>query len=170
MALAVASQLQAFSAPANLVIYPTLVELAHTNDWDMFVRLIKKSTKYVLVLLTACAYGVLFALPPVILLWKKEFYEALPAVQVMLAAFIFEGAAFWLRPAAMALGKPVISTETNFIRVVVLVAGSCLLVPRCGSYGFVAQAWVLLAYVVISLGWAIMRLRGAVRRAAAAGV
>ena len=89
------------------------------------------------------------------LLWKREFCAALPAVPIMLTAFIVQGAAFWIGPASMSLGKPSIPMQANLLRVIVLVIGSFWLVR---PFGYVYQAWTFFGMVVVSTAWALARI------------
>jgi len=161
IARSVAGQLQGIYYPAHVAVYPTLAELAAKRDWQRFVKVLRTSTAYVLLVLTAFAFAALHVLPPLILIWKKQFYASLPAVPIMLTAFIIQGAAYWIGPASLSLGKPAIPMQANFIRVVVLVTGSFLLVR---TYGYVYMAWTFLGMVAISTVWAVVRLALELRR------
>jgi O-antigen/teichoic acid export membrane protein len=89
----------------------------------------------------------LFAPPILALTVKRDFLPALPAVGVLLAAFVVANVTIWTRPVTLAIGRPGMSTWANGIQSAVLVAAAVILVPRLS---FVGSAWAYFVGTLVS--------------------
>ncbi|MEW6359773.1 MAG: oligosaccharide flippase family protein [Planctomycetota bacterium] len=116
-------------------IFQSFAELWAKRERKMFLHLIRRISGLLAALLVAAGILLLIAAPIFIRIWKVEYLKAMPVLYWFVAASILDGICCWIRPAALAVGKPWISTVVNFVRMVLLLGVGLILVPRVGHVG-----------------------------------
>ena len=153
--------LQSATGALGQVSFPRLAETWARNDRRAFGRLIGKVTLYAGAIAVPLAIAVALFAPMGIHIIDtlKEFKgsasdtplvsEVMPLVYVMLPGSVVICLTLWLRPAALAMGKPVLSTCFNTLIAAIAVGGTWTLVR---AYGAIGAAWAYSIMWTVGLG------------------
>lgn len=151
LGLGIGGMLSVVPSAVGFVVFPSFAELWAKGERKMLLRVISKLSKLLALGLTVGGILNVAAAPPFIHVWKPAFMPAMPVVYWLVAATVVDGICCWIRPAALSLGEPWISTLVNFVRMVALVGLGVLLVPTMGFVG-IGVATLALSVSSIALG------------------
>ncbi len=143
IAMSYANLLGVAAAPLGYVVFPTMSRMHAMGDPAQIRRLVRRITAAMAAYSIPVA-GAMALLAPWLLAItvKRDFLPAVPAVHVLLAAFVIANVTIWTRPVTLAIGRPGMSTWANGIQAIFIVAAAVVLVPR---YSFVGSAWAFSA-------------------------
>jgi O-antigen/teichoic acid export membrane protein len=82
-------------------------------------------------------------------IYRPEFLPAFPVLLILLVGFGLANILFWNRPLLLALGKAEIPLRVGFWGMLIKVALAFVLLPAAG---YLAEAWLLSAYFVVTVG------------------
>ena len=164
IACTVVAILQSATLALGKVSFPRLSELWARNDFRAFRRLLGKITLYAGII--AIALGIIIALFAPLGFEAIDALRALksrltdgevpvpvgpvatPLVYIMLPGSLVICLTLWLRPASLAMGKPVLSTVFNTLIGAIAVVGTWLLARRYGATG---AAWAYSMMWIVGL-------------------
>jgi O-antigen/teichoic acid export membrane protein len=139
--------------PINPFIQPTFLEIitqAAKRQWDRLKDLLRKTTRisggWTLAVSAVLAALGWWLIP---LAYGQEFAPSNGAALILLIGFGLANTLYWNRPLLLALDRPVFPLMVSLGAMVLKVGLSLWLVPR---YGFLLQAGLLSAYLVITVG------------------
>jgi len=139
--------------PINPFIEPTFLEIttqAAKREWEKLKELLRKTSLIAgtwtvgvgSVLLLTGWWLIPFA-------YGEEFSPSTPAALILLVGFGLANILYWNRPLLLALKKPVYPLVVSAIAMVVKLGLMVWLVPR---FGYLMQAVLLSAYLVVTVG------------------
>ena len=162
LASAVVSLMQSATQALGQVSFPNLSEHWARDHFGKFKRLIGKvtlaaaavavPTAIVLALVTPLGLDAINYLKAVIKgpsVGKVAIHDLVPLVYVMLPGSLVICLTLWLRPASLAMGRPVLSTIFNTLIGAIAVVGTWLLAKRYGAAG---AAWTYTIMWSVGLG------------------
>ena len=100
-------------------------------------------------------------------LYRPEYLPAYPILLVLMVGFGAANILFWNRPLLLAQGLASYALRVSFVGMVLKIALVFLLLPRAG---YLAEAWILSGYFILTVGWMVWRGLDGLRRAEAARV
>jgi len=156
LALAVMNVIVMPVTPLISTTFPEISAAVARGDWGKLRSMLKRTSTLAFAFTAAFALGfVLFGR------WFFGFYgggqylPAYPAILILLAGYGVANVFFWNRPLMLALGRP---NEPLWISGVAGVIKTVLMFVLVRPFGYLAQAALLSAYFVISIG--ALTLRG----------
>jgi len=151
--------------PLDPLINPTYAEIIHTvalKQWDATRQLLRRvsliSASVVFSMSAVLALTGWFVIP---LFLKADAAPAYPALLILLIGYGFACIFQWNRPLLLALGKPGYPVLVALITGLAELALIAWLVPH---FGYLALAWILSAYFVVSIGIIVWRGLTEIRR------
>jgi O-antigen/teichoic acid export membrane protein len=152
-----ASKLGFFAGPVGAVLFPKLTQHAVEGNWKRFRADILKVAKWMTLITLPILLLMLAGTPVLFAFVHEDWRPILPAILWVLGASLLTNLTCYVRPAIMAVGRPLISVWTNLLMLAVLSGGAVLLAPRTQHVG-VAQAWFLTHLVGVAWGaWLVDR-------------
>lgn len=140
--------------------YPEITRAVAKLNWKRLRRLLKRVTLIAGAWTGAVAIGLLFFGQAVLFqnwnifghtvhIYRPEFLPAFPVLLILLVGFGLANILFWNRPLLLALGKAGIPLRVGFWGMLIKVALAFVLLPAAG---YLAEAWLLSAYFVLTVG------------------
>jgi len=156
--------------PINPFIATTFPEISRTvaeKKWDVLQTLLRR-TAWIAFAWTMSAVAGLVLLGQPFLSWLKSgaYLPSYPAILILVAGYGFANVFFWNRPLMLAFGKPNFPLLVTFLVGIVKTVLMFILVPR---FGFLAQAWLLSGYFILSVGIIVWRCQREINRAKRGG-
>jgi O-antigen/teichoic acid export membrane protein len=152
--------------PVTALISTTFPEISKSvavRHWAALRRLLRRTTILSAAYTLAWGAGIALVGPVGLALFKHgEYLPALPAVLILLLGYGMANIFFWNRPLLLAFSKP------NYPLVVTAAVGllkTVLMFILVAPFGYLAQAWLLSAYFVISVGLIVWRGLGQLKQA-----
>lgn len=144
--------------PIEPFIWPTYVELVetiHHAQWDITRRLLRR-VSLIAAAWTLGAGGVLAVIGGWLIpfVYGAPSAPAYPATLILLVGFGYAYIFHWSRTLMLALGKPAYTLIASALIGVVQVTLVLIYVPR---YGYLAMAWLLTAYFIVSTSVIVWR-------------
>ncbi len=148
---------------------PEINQAVARKEWNALGRLLRRTSTMAFGWTAAAAVGAALIGYPVLSLIKNGAYlPALPVLLILLIGYSAANALFWNRPLILALNRPNLPLRVTLITGAVRLALMFWLVPLWGAP---AQAGLMSAYLVSSIGWVAWRgvreMRAHARQAAA---
>jgi len=148
IAMSYANLLGFVAAPLGYVVFPTMSRMHALGDPAQIRRLVRRITAAMTAYSLPAAAAMAWVAPSLLALTvKRDFLPALPAVYVLLGAFIVANVTIWTRPVTLAIGRPGLSTWANGLQSAVMVATAVVLVPWIS---FVGSAWATLLGTLVA--------------------
>ena len=148
IAMSYSNLLGVAAAPLGYVIFPTMSRMHALGDPAQIRRLVRRITAAMTAYSLPAAAAMAWVAPSLLALTvKRDFLPALPAVYVLLGAFIVANVTIWTRPVTLAIGRPGLSTWANGLQSAVMVATAVVLVPWIS---FVGSAWATLLGTLVA--------------------
>jgi len=133
--------------PLYEAIYPELVKFASSNAIKDFKKMIKSTTKsLVLIIVPLTIILIVFAEPIIRLVFGGEYLPATNALRILAVAVLIVRFTFWINPALLAMGRPGLRTILGSISTVFYLVLMLFLVP---PYSYMGAAFAFLGYAVI---------------------
>ncbi|NOZ20038.1 MAG: oligosaccharide flippase family protein [Planctomycetes bacterium] len=151
LGLQLSGMLTIVPSAVGFAAFSSFAELWAKREKKMLLHVIRRLVGLLTVLLVTAGILLLIVAPIFIKIWKSEYLRAMPVLYFLVAAAVVDGVCCWIRPAALAIGKPWISTLVNFVRMVVLLGLGIVLVKWIGHVG-IGIATLALSVSSISLG------------------
>lgn len=151
--------------PFITTTFPEISRSVARRDWHLLRNMLKRTTLISASWTAACVAGLLL-LGGWVFGWFKggEYLPSLPIIFVLLAGYGTANIFFWNRPLLLAFGKP------NYPLVVTALVGlakTALMFVLVRPFGYLAQAGLLSAYFMVSVGLIVLRGLRELRRAEA---
>jgi O-antigen/teichoic acid export membrane protein len=158
--------------------YPEITRAFASKQWQRLKDLLRRVTVISGGWTIAVALGLLLLGRPVLFstwtlfgrsfhIYKPEFLPALPLLLILLVGYGAANILFWNRPLLLAQGLAGYALKVSFWVMAAKIVLIFLLLPRAG---YLAEAWILSAYFVVSVGLMVWRgLRGVSQSEAAHG-
>ncbi|MBT7990274.1 MAG: oligosaccharide flippase family protein, partial [Anaerolineae bacterium] len=144
--------------PINPFIATTFPEIARAvgeKAWDKLRTLLKRVTALSAAWTFAVSIFLLFAGEWLItLFYGAEYAPATPAALILLLGFGTANILYWNRPLLLSLGLPTYPLKVMVVTGLAKIGLSFLLVPR---FGYIAQAALMSAYFVVSVGMIVWK-------------
>ncbi len=138
--------------PLYEAIYPELVKFTSSNAIKDFKKMIKSTTKsLVLIIVPLTAIIIIFAEPIVRLVFGTEYVPATNALRILAVAVLIVRFTFWINPALLAMGRPGLRTILGVITTTLYLILMLLLVP---PYSYFGAAFAFLGYALLRSGLA----------------
>jgi O-antigen/teichoic acid export membrane protein len=148
--------------PLYEAIYPELVKFASSNAIKDFKRMIKSTTKsLVLIIIPLTVIIIIFAEPIISIVFGKDYVPATNALRILAAAVLIVRFTFWINPALLSMGRPGLRTILGVISTSVYLALMFLLVPE---YSYIGAAFAFLGYSVVRSSLAFKFFRDALKK------
>ena len=151
--------------PINPFIATTFPEIARAvgeNAWDTLRKLLKRLTAISAAWTISVGIFLLIAGDWLItLFYGAEYAPATPAALILLIGFGMANILYWNRPLLLSLGMPTYPLKAMAFAGVAKIGLSFLLVPR---YGYIAQAALMSAFFVVSVGLIVWKGLTEIRR------
>jgi len=154
-ALAVMNILLMPVTPFISTTFPEISRAVARRDWKPLRRLLSRTSMLALAWTLLSALGMaLFGRP--LLGWLKggAYLPALPAVFILLLGYGAANVLFWNRPLMLSFGRP---NEPLSITALVGTLKTALMFVLVRPLGFLAQAGLMSAYLLTSVGWIALR-------------
>jgi O-antigen/teichoic acid export membrane protein len=153
--------------PINPFIATTFPEISRAvgeKAWDKLKTLLKRLTTISAAwTLSVSLFLLFFGEWLISLFYGAEYAPATPAALVLLIGFGTANILYWNRPLLLSLGLPTYPLKVMVFAGVVKTGLSFLLVPR---FGYIAQAALMSAYFVISVGMIVWKGMSEIKRRA----
>ncbi len=148
--------------PLYEAIYPELVKFAISNAIKDFKRMIKSTTKsLVLILIPLTVIIIIFAEPIISIVFGKDYVPATNALRILAAAVLIVRFTFWINPALLSMGRPGLRTILGVISTSIYLILMFLLVPE---YSYIGAAFAFLGYSVVRSSLAFKFFRDALKK------
>lgn len=148
--------------PLYEAIYPELVKFASSNAIKDFKRMIKSTTKsLVLIIIPLTVIIIIFAEPIISIVFGKDYVPATNALRILAAAVLIVRFTFWINPALLSMGRPGLRTILGVISTSIYLALMFLLVPE---YSYIGAAFAFLGYSVVRSSLAFKFFRDALKK------
>lgn len=152
IASTVASLANKIVDPLYEAIYPELVKFTSSNAIKDFKKMIKSTTKsLVLIIVPLTAVIIIFAEPILRLIFGAEYVPATNALRILAVAVLIVRFTFWINPALLAMGRPGLRTILGVITTVAYLVLMLILVP---PYSYLGAAFAFLGYAALRSGLA----------------
>ena len=133
--------------PFYEAIYPELVKFASSNAIKDFKKMIKSTTKsLVLIIIPLTAIIIIFAEPIIRLIFGTEYVPATNALRILAVAVLVVRFTFWINPALLAMGRPGLRTILGSITTALYLILMLILVP---PYSYLGAAFAFLGYALL---------------------
>ena len=134
---------------------PEVNRLVATRAWGPLRKLLRRTSILALAWTGVCTAGIA-TLGYFLLGYLKQgaYLPAFPAILILLAGYGVANVAFWNRPLLLAFGLPLYPMN---VTAVVGVVKTALMFILVGPLGFLAEASLLSAYLVVSVGLIVRR-------------
>jgi O-antigen/teichoic acid export membrane protein len=134
---------------------PEVNRLVATRAWGPLRKLLRRTSIMALAWTGACTVGIA-TLGYFLLGFLKQgaYLPAFPAILILLAGYGVANVAFWNRPLLLAFGLPLYPMN---VTAAVGVVKTALMFVLVGPLGFLAEASLLSAYLVVSVGLIVRR-------------
>lgn len=147
--------------PLYEAIYPELVKFTSSNAIKDFKKMIKSTTKsLVLIIVPLTAVIIIFAELIIRLVFGTEYVPATNALRILAVAVLIVRFTFWINPALLAMGRPGLRTILGVITTVAYLVLMLILVP---PYSYVGAAFAFLGYALLRSGLAFKFFNDALR-------
>jgi len=161
IASSVASIMNKVVDPLYEAIYPELVKFTSSNALKDFRRMIKRTTRsLLLIIIPAAIIIIIFAEPIISLVFGKDYVPATNALRILAAAVLILKLTFWINPALLSMGRPGLRTVLGVISTLIYLILMLVLVPE---YSFIGAAFAFLGYSIVRSGLAYKFFRDALR-------
>jgi len=148
--------------PLYEAIYPELVKFATSNAIKDFKRMIKSTTKsLVLIIIPLTVIIIIFAEPIISIVFGKDYVPATNALRILAAAVLIVRFTFWINPALLSMGRPGLRTILGVISTSIYLALMFLLVPE---YSYIGAAFAFLGYSIVRSSLAFKFFRDALKK------
>ena len=152
IASSVASIMNKVVDPLYEAIYPELVKFTTSNAYKDFKKMIKSSTKaLVLIIIPAAVIMIIFAEPIIKIAFGSDYLPATNALRIMAAAVLILKLTFWINPALLSMNRPGLRTILGLIATVFYLILMFVLSP---TYSYIGAAFAFLGYAIIRSGLA----------------
>ncbi|MEJ5201210.1 MAG: oligosaccharide flippase family protein [Anaerolineales bacterium] len=156
--------------PINPFIATTFPEISRSvaeKKWSVLQTLLKRTSWIAFIWTMSVVVGLMLLGQP-FLIWLKggAYLPSYPAILILVAGYGFANIFFWNRPLLLAFGRPNFPLLVTFLVGVVKTALMYILVPR---FGFLAQAWLLSGYFILSVGIIVWRCQREISQAKLGG-
>jgi len=149
----------------NIILMPVTAMVNSTSPeinrsvakraWQPLRQMLSRTTIIAGIWTVGCVAGVLLFGPLVLSYLKQGAYlPAYPAILILLVGYGIANTFFWNRPLLLAFGKSIYPLQVNSLAGVVKTSLMFVLVP---TYGFLAQAVLLSAYLAVTVGALVQR-------------
>lgn len=142
--------------------FPEISRSVAARSYDKLRRLLRQVTAISGGFTGLVGLGILILGPWLVLLYGPEYGPAYPALAALLVGYGFANIFFWNRPLLISFGLPGYALRVMFWTALAKVALTLLIVPR---WGYVAQAALLSAYFLVSIGLVLWRGLSELRKA-----
>ncbi|MFA9409306.1 MAG: oligosaccharide flippase family protein, partial [Candidatus Dadabacteria bacterium] len=133
--------------PLYEAIYPELVKFTSSNAIKDFKKMIKSTTKsLVLIIVPLTIILLVFAEPIIRLVFGGEYLPATNALRILAVAVLIVRFTFWINPALLAMGRPGLRTILGSISTVFYLVLLLFLVP---PYSYMGAAFAFLGYAIL---------------------
>ncbi len=137
-------------APVGTVLYPTLTAAFAKDDVGRVRHLVRQFTLISGAVGVACVVGLLLLADFLVLLFYGASYSPTAnALRVMAVGVALENSSRWMRPAALAKGRPGLVTFTGLVTLLTRLA---LVLPLVMAAAAVGAAWAYTLAVIVSVG------------------
>jgi len=148
--------------PLYEAIYPELVKFASSNAIKDFKRMIKSTTKsLVLIIIPLTVIIIIFAEPIISIVFGKDYVPATNALRILAAAVLIVRFTFWINPALLSMDRPGLRTILGVISTSVYLILMFLLVP---GYSYIGAAFAFLGYSIVRSSLAFKFFRDALKK------
>lgn len=148
--------------PLYEAIYPELVKFTSSNAIKDFKRMIKSTTKsLVLIIMPLTVIIIIFAEPIISIVFGKDYVPATNALRVLAAAVLIVRFTFWINPALLSMGRPGLRTILGVISTSIYLILMFLLVP---GYSYIGAAFAFLGYSIVRSSLAFKFFRDALKK------
>jgi O-antigen/teichoic acid export membrane protein len=138
--------------PLYEAIYPELVKFTSSNAIKDFKKMIKSTTKsLVLIIVPLTAIIIIFAEHIIRLVFGTEYVPATNALRILAVAVLIVRFTFWINPALLAMGRPGLRTILGVITTALYLILMLILVP---PYSYFGAAFAFLGYALLRSGLA----------------
>ncbi|MEM7008435.1 MAG: flippase [Thermodesulfobacteriota bacterium] len=150
IASSVASIINKVTDPLYEAIYPELVKFTTSNAIKDFKKMIKSSTKaLVLIIIPAAVIMIVFAEPIIKIVFGNEYLPATNALRILAAAVLILKLTFWINPALLSLNRPGLRTILGLISTAFYLVLMLVLSP---PYSYIGAAFAFLGYAILRSG------------------
>ena len=150
IASSVASIINKVVDPLYEAIYPELVKFTTVNAYKDFKKMIKSSTKaLVLIIIPAAVIMIIFAEPIVKIVFGSDYLPATNALRIMAAAVLILKLTFWINPALLSMNRPGLRTILGLISTAFYLILMFVLSP---AYSYIGAAFAFLGYAILRSG------------------
>ena len=148
--------------PLYEAIYPELVKFTSSNAIKDFKRMIKSTTKsLVLIIVPLTVIIIIFAEPIISIVFGKDYVPATNALRILAAAVLIVRFTFWINPALLSMGRPGLRTILGVISTSIYLILMFLLVP---GYSYIGAAFAFLGYSIVRSSLAFKFFRDALKK------
>ncbi len=152
IASSVASIMNKVVDPLYEAIYPELVKFTSSNAIKDFKKMIKSTTKaLVLIIIPAAVVMIIFAEPIINIVFGSDYLPATNALRIMAAAVLILKLTFWINPALLSMDRPGLRTILGLISTVFYLILMLVLSP---TYSYIGAALAFLGYSILRSGLA----------------
>ncbi len=147
IASSVASIINKVVDPLYEAIYPELVKFTTSNAYKDFEKMIKSSTKaLVLIIIPAAVIMIIFAEPIIKIVFGAEYLPTTNALRIMAAAVLILKLTFWINPALLSMNRPGLRTVLGLISTAFYLILMFALSP---TYSYIGAAFAFLGYAIL---------------------
>lgn len=133
--------------PLYEAIYPELVKFTSSNAIKDFKKMIKSTTKsLVLIIVPLTIVLIAFAEPIIKIVFGSEYLPATNALRLLALAVLILRFTFWINPALLAMGRPGLRTVLGLVTTAVYIILMLVLVP---PYSYFGAAIAFLGYALL---------------------
>ncbi len=145
--------------------YPEITKCVARSNWRRLRRLLSRVTTIAAAWTFAVAAGLMLFGEPVLFrdwtvfgrtihVYRPEFLPSLPVLMILLIGFGTANIFFWNRPLLLSLGRAEVPLRVGFWGMVIKVTLAFIILPGAGYF---AEAWLLSAYFVFTVGLIILQ-------------
>lgn len=140
-------------------IYPELVKFTTSNTYRNFKKMIKSTTKGLLVIMIpATIILIVFAEPIINIVFGRDYVPATNALRILAAAVLILKMTFWINPALLSMNRPGLRTILGLISTTFYLILMLILSP---PYSYIGAAFAFLGYAILRSILALKFIRDA---------
>ncbi len=159
IASSVASIMNKVVDPLYEAIYPELVKFTTSNSYNDFKKMIKSTTKaLVMIIIPAALVMIIFAEPIINIVFGEQYLPATNALRILAAGVLILRMTFWINPALLSMNRPGLRTVLGLISTAFYLVLMLILTP---PYAFIGAAFAFLGYAILRSGLALKFFRDA---------